>query len=112
MYTRLAVTAALMIGASVGLAGPAAAESLDGTYTGSVTGGPGPVGEPSTWVFTSCGPGCVQETSSNRGVLHLQGNTWTGTSDGCALTIDNGSLAGAIACPGYDALRFQLSRTG
>ncbi|MGE2692831.1 hypothetical protein [Mycolicibacterium pulveris] len=105
-------TAALLTVASFGLAGPAAAESLDGAYTGTVTGGPGPVGERSTWVFTSCGPGCVQETSSNRGMLQLQGNTWTGMSDGCTLTIDNGSLVGAIACPGYAPLQFQLTKAG
>jgi hypothetical protein len=97
---RIATLAAVMAGAAVGLASPASADLLDGTYDRT---GDGPAGSvlagPRTVVFTSCGTGCKNMAGSllTDEVIqfHLDGKTWTGTdSSHDELTIDNVSLTG------------------
>jgi hypothetical protein len=101
--TRVAALAAILLGTSVGVAGPAHAEPISGTYsavigTGSTT--------TQTWVFTPCGPDC---TSLDRGAgltiqeLRRQGTAWSYTYDDgsgvpCTTTIDSVSLAGETGC--------------
>jgi hypothetical protein len=87
---RIATLAAVLAGASIGLAGPASAELVDGTYDMVRTGG-----EALHLVVTSCGAGCKQ-TSINGGTprdYHLEGNTWRCVyGDGLVSTVDNNSL--------------------
>lgn len=111
MLKELSAVAATLFAVSVALASPASAAPLDGVYSGHITGG-GPIGTTATWVFASCGPDCVWETSSNRGRFILQGNTWTANEDGCAVTIDASSFAGIITCPPDPTVTFQLTKLG
>jgi hypothetical protein len=101
-----------LVGFSVGLAGTAAAETLDGTYTGN-DGTPSPLTD-SPWVLTSCGPDCVRAGARE---FHLQGNTWTASSDVdghgivCTTTIDNSSLTGTTGC-GFMTFPLKLTKIG
>ncbi|BDB44449.1 hypothetical protein Mkiyose1665_24540 [Mycobacterium kiyosense] len=79
---------------AVGLAGPAHAELLEGTYAARVIE---PQGFPTnTWVFSSCGPDCLlRQIGSNENTyveLHRQGTSWVGTAGSTTTTIDNASL--------------------
>lgn len=94
---RMAALATLLTGAAVGLAAPAAAELLDGTYeeTQDLNSGSRTL----TVVITSCGSGCKNlagaYTTDEVQHFHLQGKTWTATdSMGSVFTIDDDSLAG------------------
>ncbi len=98
---RIAAVTATMGGVAVGLAGPASADPLSGSYTATVIDGGGFVknGVIKTWTFTPCGPDCTRYQSEGGTValdLHLQGDTWTGTQDQGkgthTLTVDNNSL--------------------
>jgi hypothetical protein len=96
---RFATLAAVMAGAAVGLAAPASAELLDGTYDRTGDGPAGSTFSQRTVAVTSCGAGCknLAGTLMNDEVvqLHLEGNTWTGTNSfHDVLTIDNNSLTG------------------
>jgi hypothetical protein len=104
--TRIAILAAAMAGAAVGLASPASAELLDGTYEMTYLKDPAP---PDTVVITSCGAGCKHWQMSGPYVAseyHLQGNTWTATSaDGLPMTIDNNTLAGSESGWAYQLVK-------
>jgi hypothetical protein len=105
--TTLGVTA-VVAGVAVGLAAPASAEPLSGTYSAVLGNG----GTARTWVFTPCGPGCASleiDPPSTSRELHQQGNTWSGTNDGCTTTVDSVTLAGTMGC-GMINLQFQLTR--
>jgi hypothetical protein len=113
MIMRTAAMTAVLVGLSVGVAGTASAETLDGTYTAEVFGNdgtPSPLTD-SPWVLTSCGPDCVRAGARE---LHLQGNTWTASSDVdgdgivCTTTIDNSSLTGTT---GWGFMTFPLKLT-
>ncbi len=114
---KIAALAAGLTAVAVGMASPASADLVEGTYSGTLTAG-GPVGQNSTWVFASCGPDCLRETSSDRGEYHRQGNAWVANNDPegdgiiCVVNIDNGSTAGSITCPSYEPVLFQLTKTG
>jgi hypothetical protein len=107
--TRIAIVAAAMVGAAVGLASPASAELTDGTYQMTYVVNPGP--PPETIVVTSCGAGCkhfqmVGPYTATE--YHLQGDTWTApSSDGLPKTIDNNTLAGLSSTWAY-----QLTKVG
>lgn len=107
----LAISAVLVC-AAVGFASPASAQLGEGSYTWTITGG-GPVGLHSNWVLNSCDQKCMTIHFSNGETMdvHLQGNAWTGTGsfNGCAYTIDNGSLAGSQNCPDGTSTKFQLT---
>ncbi len=116
MISRFAGLIALWAGASIGLAGPASADQLDGTYTATLYGDSGaPITQ--TWVFTPCGADCVHveitpTTPHISKELHLQGNSWTESRGrNCTTTIDNDSLAGTEGCR-VKAWHFQLARAG
>mgnify|MGYP000943399477 CR=1 FL=1 len=109
---KLVVTAAAaVVGGSILVAGPAYAQTLEGTYDSSVTGG-GPIGTPAKWEFVPCGSGCAREVSSNRGEFHLTGTTWAAVNGACSVGIDANTLAGGIACPPHPVMTFQLTRAG
>jgi hypothetical protein len=100
---------AVLVGAAIGLAGPASAELTDGTYQLTYLANPGP--EPRTVVVTSCGDGCKRFQIPGPYTpldYHLQGDTWTATgADGNTQTINNNTLAGTIS-----TWAVQLTKTG
>lgn len=95
-YTRMAVLAAVTVSAAVGLAVPATAAPLDGTYRWLYRDGGAPDGDV-TWVFSSCGPDCVRyevPATGNVFELHRRGDVWARNwvGDGgisCSETIDD-----------------------
>lgn len=102
--TRIAALAAVMAGAAVGLASPASAELLDGTYEQTGDGPAGSVlGGVRTVTITSCGAGCKNlagaDLSNRVHEYRLEGNTWTARDAGEVYTIDNGSLTGTETSP-------------
>jgi hypothetical protein len=97
---RIASLAAMMAGAAVGLASPASAALLDGTYERTGDGPAGSMFAEATVVVTSCGTGCKNLAGTLKSdevvQLHLQGTTWTGTNSlHDVLTVDNDSLTGS-----------------
>ena len=109
---RAAALAALCAGASIGLAGPATAEPLAGTYNATYTYPNGNT-DNRTWVLTPCGPTCSHlEDGAKPKDFQLQGNTWTyNASDGCSETIDATTLAGRWNCDPF-SFNIQLNKTG
>src|SRR5262249_40773171 len=80
---RIATLSALIAGASIGLAGPASADPLDGPYNLVVINGHGSMNNGTTnSIFASaCGPDCTRLNAASWSAdLHLAGNTWTGVA--------------------------------
>lgn len=106
-----AVLTALLTTASIGLAGPASAEPLSGTYTALFSGNNGS-SQTMTWTFTPCGPDCT--TMDNGRELHLQNGIWSGSTPGtdgivCSTTIDAATLSGTHGC-GFMTFNFHMTR--
>ncbi|MDH6198973.1 hypothetical protein M2272_005637 [Mycobacterium frederiksbergense] len=91
------VSAMVLVGAAVGLASPAAAEELNGTYRYDYNG----PSTWSTWTVTPCGSGCVDVAATGGanwapygGQARLDSGRWTmvspwtdaGTCDGVPVT--------------------------
>lgn len=109
MIAKSMAVAAVLAGAALALAGPASAELEPGSY--SVTDGVG--GLASRWMVTPCGQNCltVQITPENSAEVHLQGNTWIGTTaSGCTLAINNTSLTGQSNCPSGNSYDWHLTK--
>ena len=108
-FPRGLAVGVVLAGAAVGLASPASAELVDGTYQLRYLVDPSPT--PDTVVVTSCGAGCKRVQISGPYApsdYHLQGNTWTAASEaGSPITIDNNTLAGSAN--GHD---YQLVKVG
>jgi hypothetical protein len=111
---KIAALSALIAGASIGLAGPASADPLDGAYTMVVTDGHGSLnnGASDDVVASPCGPDCSHLNAPKWSAdVHLAGNTWTGVaSNGMTLSFDNNSLSGTTSKPGYATLDVQLRK--
>lgn len=112
---RIAAMAAVLAGTSMGLASPASAEALAGTYTAETIGLDGSASPftDSPWVLTPCGPDC---TSTGDREFRLQGNTWTDSkpaADGmpCRTTFDATTLTGMSGCDGME-FPIKLTKTG
>lgn len=92
--------------AAVGLAGPAAADPVDGQYNAMMIGGNNgkEVGSTVVWGINGCGPDCVHLATSGPGVdLHREGPLWRGAgADGCNWSMMNDSLYVSITCPDSD----------
>jgi hypothetical protein len=122
VLTRGLAVAAVLSGAAVGLAGPAAAEPLSGDYAATVIDGGGrlAVGKSGPAALTPCGTDCTHlQLGPQKGSdLHLQGNNWTGTyvltaSATCTFALDNNSLVLAEDCPDIAVYpRYQLTKNG
>lgn len=112
-FSRGLIIGAVFAGAAVGLAPPASAELLDGTYQVSYDNGVS-----KTWVLTSCGEGCktVQVDGAPESMEYrLQGSSWTFiTPSGVTVySIDNASLAGAVGMvDGETTGTYQLTKVG
>jgi hypothetical protein len=83
--TRGLAAGVVLAGAAVGLAGPASAEPLSGTYSATFNSSSGEMqtraGDTLTFVLTPCGPDCTHlanpsEPSTDKD-LHLLGSLWT-----------------------------------
>lgn len=125
--TRGLAVGVVLAGAAVGLAAPASAEPLNGTYTETVTDNGGSMvrtGATIDWILTPCGPDCthIQQTAADNPWdtdVHLQGNTWSGTiKPGRTIAFDKDTLAGTevMALPGPPpvtyTLKIQLTKNG
>lgn len=112
---RIAAVAALVVGVAVGLAGPAAADSLNGSYSATVIGGSiAPIGVEKIWLFYPCGVGCAERDVPGRPNLHcefhLQGSTWTcAPHPGISDTVDANTLVAHSIEPG-GTIDWQLVR--
>jgi hypothetical protein len=116
-FMRITTLAAVAAGAAVGLATPASAELVDGTYNRNAVGGPRGPGEehPTTVVITSCGAGCKHVEYPGTNVppedYRLSGNIWTYENPDRKIieTIDNDTLATTL---GSTAANFGLVMHG
>lgn len=107
----------MVAGVSVGVASPALAEPLSGTYTAVIGNG---TTTTQTWTFTPCGPDCARVDRVSDGPLppiemHLQGTTWSWSDNDpdaqCTASIDSVSLAGSTGCS-YMQFPVQLTPAG
>ncbi len=101
----IAGVGAIFAGAAVGLAAPASAALLDGTYQVILA-----TGHTTTWVVTPCGTGCKHfQMPGGTDEYHLNANTWTSTSDpDFVSTIDDNTLAGVGGVNTFLPMHFQL----
>jgi hypothetical protein len=107
----------ILAGAAVGLASPASAEPLDGSYAATMLDGGGIKKNGSTTTFTltsSCGPDCISlHTGSGSPFdLHRQGNAWTGSVEACTWRLDNSSLVITRTCPDQPNIVIGLTKNG
>lgn len=115
--TQGLAVAAVLAGAAVGLAGPASADPVDGSYTATMIDGGGIKKDGSMATFTltsSCGPDCINLNTGSGSPfdLHRQGNAWTGTVEACTWTLDNSSLVITRACPDQPNIVIGLTKNG
>jgi hypothetical protein len=121
MTKRVAGLMAAMAGAAaVGLAAPAWAGPLDGSYNVTViddSDGRVPAGTTVVELFSSCGQGCVNvHTDAPPDYqMHLQGTTWSGTVGDrkvtCQVAVDANTLVRTDVCNGT-TLHYQLTKNG
>lgn len=112
----LAVVTAVL-GAALGLAGVATADTLEGPYSITVTNGRGVIADGAKQgVFTSpCGPDCVTFNAGNwTADMRLQNGTWSGvTSAGLTLSFDSATMAGTMVKPATnETLDVQVVKLG
>lgn len=112
MIKRITAMSVVVAAAAVGLAGPANADLLAGTYEAKVVTAGMEIFPTKLWVFIPCGPDCLVreiEPPNAKTLVELrrQGNSWSGSAGGTTTTVDGASLV-AQAGP----LVFQLSRVG
>ncbi|MGE2731707.1 hypothetical protein ACQI4F_19715 [Mycolicibacterium vaccae] len=122
---RAAAVGGVVVLGAIALAVPASAEPLEGSYTATVTNSLGNYfGErSSTWVFTPCGPDCV-EVSAQGAVLHARDGGWSGTFElraqdngevvVCTRGITEATLTASDVCPQPVGLmvNYQLVKNG
>jgi hypothetical protein len=118
--TRRLAVGVVLAGAAIGLAGPASADPLSGSYTETVVSGGFP-GLTRTFIATACGPDCAHLEWSVPGIagdLHPQGDSWAGTRNTlepdipCAVTINMKSLVETDECGSLGNTHWQLTRNG
>ena len=105
--TRTAATATAILGVAIGLAPPAQADDLSGTYTlfsdqsqRRTNGIPNPYRNSSaTWNFTPCGPGCARVDSATGWTAdaHLNNGQWEFIREATWSCPDGRQLANAIS---------------
>jgi hypothetical protein len=115
-----------MLISAVGVAGPAAAEPLQGMYTATITGSTHPdatVGGTMTLMLSPCGPECTKLLSTSAtawfGDLPGQGDVYTGTISNahtgasCQATLNNAAMTMVIDCPSPPAsVQYALAPKG
>jgi hypothetical protein len=94
--TRGLAAAAILAGAAVGFAGPAAADPAEGPYTATMldAGASGKqIGSTTIWTLSPCGQDCTHVQTGGPGFdLHRQGATWTGAEGDTTRTLDDNTL--------------------
>jgi hypothetical protein len=117
-FIRGFLVGGLLVGVAVGMAGPAAAEPLSGSYTETDT--PVRPGGPEQVIFTPCGPDCTNWRYSDSQVgfdMHLHGNRWV-SDHNQNFSFDKDSLQGSAIVPSPipntsgDSFTFVLSPNG
>jgi hypothetical protein len=121
LVTRAAAAAAAFLGVAVGLAAPAQADELSGTYTlfsdqsqRKTNGMPNPYRNSSaTWNITPCGPGCARVDSLTGWTAdaRLNNGRWEFTRDAQWSCPDGRQLANAISYS-FDAMSLTGTSTG
>jgi hypothetical protein len=126
IVTKTLAAIGVLAGAAIGLANPASADPLAGTYTATVvdatdTSGfgapPVAAGETWTWVLTPCGPDCthldVPDKNKHAMDLVMQGGSWTGGPNeiGCTKTINAEATTATEACKFWN-INWALTKTG
>jgi hypothetical protein len=123
---RIFATGTILFGAAVGIAGPAAAEPLQGVYTATITSATDPaatVGGTMTLLLAPCGPDCTKLLSSRDtawfGDLPAQGDVYSGTisnahtGDSCQATLNNAAMTLVIDCANPPAnVQYSLAPKG
>lgn len=119
IVTKGVVVGIALAGASIGLASPASAAPLEGSYNGILIDGAGQVlnSAPIGLSFAPCGPDCTNLTTPSQNIdMHLQGATWVATYDWggtpCTITVDAGATVLDDVCPNEQPMRMSLTRTG
>ena len=123
--TRGLAVGVVFAGVAVGLAGPASAEPLSGSFLATITDvtpawDKANPGDAMDVTLTPCGADCTTIAAPKVPTpwstdLHLQGNTWTGTQPDngfgpCPIALDNTSRALTINCPSVPTtLQFVLT---
>lgn len=110
MWGKYLLVAGVAIGAGLVLAGPAAAESLEGSFSLQSTQNGNLALLGTTFTATPCGPDCVRATVGKYPAfdMHLQGNAWVGSYPWefnnapvtCTITINSDAQFGTQVCPG------------
>jgi hypothetical protein len=113
-FTRALAVGVVFAGAAVGLASPASAEPLSGSFLATITdvnpawdkAGPG---DAMDVTLVPCGADCTTFAAPHvphpwSTDLHLQGTSWTGTQPDngygtCPIALDNNTRALIIDCP-------------
>jgi hypothetical protein len=115
---RLAV-GVVLAGAAVGLASPASADQLNGSYSGTLIDGTGRVlnQKPVSLNFSPCGPDCTHmRTPSHDLDLHPQGDVWVANYDWngspCTTTVNGNTLILDDVCPNQQPMRLSLAKNG
>ncbi|MDZ4234770.1 MAG: hypothetical protein U1C73_13670 [Dietzia sp.] len=116
---RVLAVGVVLAGASVGLAGPAAAEPLDGSYSGILIDGAGQVlnPKPISLSFAPCGPDCTNMTTPSQNIdLRLQGGNWVAgyhwNGSPCTITVNPIARILDDVCPNQQPMRMALTRNG
>ena len=118
MITRGMAVGVVLAGAALGLASPASADPLSGSYNSTVTDGGGMLvpGSKSIAVLTPCGADCTHiKKGEIESDLHPQGPTWNGTFAGGragTLSLDPGSLILTAVDDGGFTVVWALTKNG
>ncbi len=114
--TRGLATGIVLAGAAVGLASPASADPVDGSYTATMLDGGGVKkdGSTTTFTLTSCGPDCINLNTGSGSPFDLrrQGNVWVGPVETCTWSLDNSSLVITRTCPDQPNIVIGLTKNG
>ena len=109
----------VLAGASVGMAGVAAADPTPGPYTATIID-PGASNKKGSviWSLEDCGPDCVRLLNTQAqpmSDLRRQGDVWTGismTGDGTSFALDNASLLLTLQKPGLPNVVIGMTKNG
>jgi hypothetical protein len=109
--TRGIAVGIVLAGTVIGLAGPASADELNGSYTQA-----GGFAGTTQVTFSPCGPDCLRRTTEGSGVVRQfqrHGNTWVSADDiPGVVTIDINTLQESTVFPDGTPLTQQLTKNG
>ena len=116
-FDRVLTIATTLAATAVGLAGPAAADPLQGAYKSVVTDISAPtesleVGAALNFFLQPCGPDCTKLVAQQFGAeLHLQGDAWNGVGPGnCGLSLSGNAATLTLDCPGEFVAHYAVTK--